>query len=247
MAAYDFSSRRLFVDAEIGVGASIALDRTQANYVLSVLRLHAGDEILVFNGRDGEWLAAVVPSGRKAATLTATRRVREQGRAPDLVLLFAPLKHARLDYLVQKAVEMGVGAMRPVFTRRTVPDRVNRDRMEANIVEAAEQCGILSVPRLLPEAAFEEALAALEPARVLVFCDEDAPVGNPLAALGTTPPPGGCAILIGPEGGFDSAERAALLARQHTCRLSLGPRILRADTAAVSALAVVQAAIGDWR
>lgn len=247
MAAYDFSGRRLFVDAEIGVGASIALDRAQANYLLSVLRLNAGDEILVFNGRDGEWLAAIAPSGRKAATLTATRQVREQGPVPDLILLFAPLKHARLDYLVQKAVEMGVGAMRPVFTRRTVPGRVNRDRMEANIVEAAEQCGILSVPHLLPEAPFDDALSALEPTRLLVFCDEDAAAGNPLAALGTTPPAGGCAVLIGPEGGFDPTERAALLARPRTCRVSLGPRILRADTAAVSALAIVQAAIGDWR
>jgi 16S rRNA (uracil1498-N3)-methyltransferase len=247
LAAYDFSATRLFVDAPLGHDAKVELDRGQANYLLSVLRLKDGDAILAFNGRDGEWRARIASGGRKAAALVPTERVREQPEPSRLVYLFAPLKHARLDYMVQKAVEMGVGRLQPVFTRRTVASRVNEERMRANAVEAAEQCGILAVPEIGEAAPLWAALDALPPETLVIFCDEEAPVADPLAALSGADVSAGCALVIGPEGGFDGAERSLLLARAATRRLSLGPRILRADTAAVAALAIVQAAIGDWR
>ncbi|TDR93895.1 16S rRNA (uracil(1498)-N(3))-methyltransferase [Enterovirga rhinocerotis] len=247
MAEYDFAAQRLFVDSDLAADALVPLERQAAHYLLSVLRLGAGDAIHVFNGRDGEWRAVVEPSGRKAAHLRVGSRVREQTARPDLALLFAPLKHARLDYMVQKAVEMGVSELRPVLTRRTVATRVNLERMRANAVEAAEQCGVLALPGIVPEARLPQALDALPADRLVVFCDEDAPVVDPVAALASAGPAVGFALVIGPEGGFDPSEREAILARPRVCRLSLGPRILRADTAAVAALAVLQSALGDWR
>lgn len=248
MAAYDFSRYRLFVPDDLATGATASLSGTAAHYLLHVLRLAAGTELLAFNGRQGEWRARLAIPGKRSAALEVIERVRVQPPRPDLVLLFAPLKHARLDYLVQKAVEMGVGELRPVLTRRTVPGRINLDRMRANVVEAAEQCGILAVPAVHPPVDLAAALDALQADTPLVFCDEDAPIENPLHALGalagrTGPSP---VLLIGPEGGFDAAERAALLRRPGICRLSLGPRILRADTAIVAALAVLQTTLGDW-
>ncbi len=247
MASYDFAAPRLFVAADLAAEGEVDLDRGQANYLLNVLRLGPGGMVLAFNGRDGEWRAEIVASGRKSAALRPLERTRPQPAAPDLDYLFAPLKHARLDYMVQKAVEMGVGRLRPVYTRRTVVTRVNLERMRANAVEAAEQCGILAVPEILEDEALDRALGRLGPERVLIFCDEDAPLGSAmdgLAAAGRGRP---MALLIGPEGGFAPEERALLLARENVIRLSLGPRILRADTAAVAALAVLQATIGDWR
>ena len=246
MAGYDFAAQRLFVEADLAEGGLIALERAAAHYLMSVLRLGEGATVLVFNGRDGEWQGALVPSGRKSADLRLVARTRPQPEARGPRLLFAPLKHARLDYMVQKAVEMGASRLQPVLTRRTVASRVNLERMRANAIEAAEQCGILAVPRIDAEAKLADALAALPPDQLLVFCDEDAPIADPLKALAETRG-GDIALLIGPEGGFDPAEREALLARPGVCRLSLGPRILRADTAAVAALAVLQASIGDWR
>ncbi|NNM72969.1 16S rRNA (uracil(1498)-N(3))-methyltransferase [Enterovirga aerilata] len=247
MALYDFSAPRLFVDSDLAAGAEVGLDRAQANYLLNVLRLPNGGSVLVFNGRDGEWRAEIVGTGRKSAALIPREQTRPQPAAPDLDYLFAPLKHARLDYMVQKAVEMGAGRLGPVRTRRTVATRVNLDRMRANAIEAAEQCGILAVPEILPDEDLAPALARLEPERILVFCDEDAPLANPFEALAEAGGGLPCALLIGPEGGFAPEERQVLLARPNVVRLSLGPRILRADTAAVAALAVIQAAIGDWR
>lgn len=248
MAAYDFTKHRLFVGDDLAPAATVPLLGPAANYLLTVLRLGTGTELLAFNGRDGEWRARLEVAGKRSAALEVLERVRPQPRHPDLALLFAPLKHARLDYLVQKAVEMGVGELRPVLTRRTVPGRVNLERMRANVVEAAEQCGILSVAAVHPPADLGAALDALAADRPLVFCDEDAPIANPLDALrelagrpGSAP-----ALLIGPEGGFDPDERATLMRRPAICRLSLGPRILRADTAIVAALAVLQATLGDW-
>ena len=247
MAAYDFTGPRLLVHTGLKEGASVDLDRAQANYLLNVLRLKAGDEVLVFNGRDGEWQAALSVEGRKAAALLPTRQVREQPVAPDLLYLFAPLKHARLDYMVQKAVEMGAGRLRPVHTRRSQASRVNLDRMAANAVEAAEQCGILSLPEILPDVPLPQALAELGPERLLVFCDEDAPVASPLEALAPWAEPRPMlALLIGPEGGFTDEERRLIATHPQVVRLSLGPRILRADTAAVAALAILQANLGDW-
>jgi len=248
VALYDFSAPRLFVDAPLAEGARVPLDRAQANYLLNVLRLGAGDHVLVFNGRDGEWRAALSGEGRKSAELRPIGRTRPQTLPGDLLYLFAPLKHARLDYMVQKAVEMGAGGLQPVITRRTQAARVNGERMRANAIEAAEQCGILAVPEIRPPAALDRALAGLEPDRLLVFCDEDAPLTDPVDALRPhRNRPFKLAVVVGPEGGFTDEERALVAARESTVRVSLGPRILRADTAAVAALALVQATLGDWR
>jgi 16S rRNA (uracil1498-N3)-methyltransferase len=241
----DFTKHRLFSEAPLVAGAVFDLARDQANYLLNVLRLRGGDTILVFNGRDGEWLCAIRAEGRKQASLEALEQLRLQPPASDLIYLFAPLKHARLDYMAQKAVEMGAGVLQPVLTRFTQVSRLNLDRLAANAVEAAEQCGILALPQIRPEQPLAAALAALEPERLLIFCDEAQDAGSPIAALQGTPR-GPLAVLIGPEGGFDESERALILQRERTLRLSLGSRILRADTAAVAALAVVQATLGDW-
>lgn len=245
MSVLDFARHRLFIDRDFAAGAALPLEREQANYLLNVLRFKADDAVLVFNGRDGEWLASLVPEGRKQATLALVRQVKPQPAASDLHYLFAPLKHARLDYMAQKAVEMGAGLLQPVLTRRTQVSRLNLDRMRANVVEAAEQCGILSLPAVAAEISLEAALAALAPERLLVFCDEGAEQASPLAAL-LAREPAPLAVLIGPEGGFDENERRLIRARANTLPISLGPRILRADTAAVAALAVVQATLGDW-
>lgn len=237
---------RLFVDGALVAGGVLPLAREQANYLLNVLRLKEGDTVLVFNGRDGEWRAAIAPAGRKSAVLALDSQARAQTPAPDVDYLFAPLKHARLDYLAQKAVEMGAGRLIPVLTRRTQVSRLNLERLRANTIEAAEQCGILALPEVLPEVRLDIALANLTPERLLVFCDENAPVTDPVAALSGCEP-GPVAVLIGPEGGFDEAERSAILRVPRVLRLSLGPRVLRADTAAVAALALVQARLGDWR
>jgi 16S rRNA (uracil1498-N3)-methyltransferase len=248
MPAHDFRSPRLYVDHPLGPGVRVTLDAAQAHYLADVLRRKPGDQLMVFNGRDGEWRAVFEPAGKRGAVLALAEQTRVQDRAPDLQYLFAPLKRARLDYTVQKAVEMGAARLTPVITRYTQVDRVNSDRMRANAIEAAEQCSILTLPVIDELVALDRALAALEPERTLVFCDEDAPIADPLAALaplrGRESIP--LAVLIGPEGGFAPEERALLLDRPKTVRLALGPRILRADTAAVAALALVQAALGDW-
>jgi 16S rRNA (uracil1498-N3)-methyltransferase len=246
MAAYDFRAPRLFVEASLATGAEVPLSRDQANYLKNVLRLKAADAVLVFNGREGEWRARLQASGRRDLALVVEAMTRSQPQAGDLVLAFAPLKHARLDYLVQKAVEMGATRLLPMLTRHTAVARVNLDRMRANVIEAAEQCGTLSVPAVEEPLPFARVVAGLPPERVAVFCDEEAEQGEPLAALAGAPA-GPVTLLIGPEGGFAEEERRALIARPRTVRLSLGPRVLRADTASVAALALVQAARGDWR
>lgn len=236
---------RLFVDSPLAADAAVEATREQANYLCNVLRLAPGDAVLLFNGRDGEWLADIASADRKRVALRPVERVREQPASGDLHYLFAPLKHARLDYMAQKAVEMGASLLRPVVTRRTQVSRVNLDRLRANAVEAAEQCGLMSLPAIAGEERLEKALDALAPERLLVFCDEDAQQASPLTALGAVKE-GPLALLIGPEGGFDDAERRLILSRPRVLRLSLGPRILRADTAAVAALALLQATLGDW-
>ncbi len=246
MARIDFKSQRLFVEAALGSGAVVPLERAQAHYLLNVLRFADRDAVLVFNGHDGEWRAALSVTGRKAAMLEIVEQTRPQPPANALSYCFAPLKHARLDYLVQKAVEMGAGVLQPVLTQHTQANRLNIERMRANAIEAAEQCGVLSVPEVRAERRFEQWLGDWPVDHLLVFCDEDAE-GGPLAALGRHVSPRGCGVLVGPEGGFSAAERAALLALPLVVRLALGPRILRADTAAVAALALVQASLGDWR
>jgi 16S rRNA (uracil1498-N3)-methyltransferase len=245
MPAYDFRSPRLFVAAPLAAGAVIDLDRAQGHYLTTVLRRKSGDSVLVFNGRDGEWSAEI--EGRKRDVgLRLGAKVRDQTAPADLHYLFAPLKSARLDYMVQKAVEMGAARLQPVLTRHGQVARVNLERMRANAIEAAEQCGILSLPDIAEPADLTRLLAGRDPARTIVFCDEDAEVANPVDALSAVPPHAPLAVLVGPEGGFAEDERAALLKLPNVVRIALGPRILRADTAAVAALAIVQAAVGDW-
>ena len=245
MPSHDFRKPRLFVDAPLESGTTVPLARDQSNYLGNVLRLSAGDGILVFNGRDGEWRASI--TGRKRVDgLDVENRTRPQDRLPDVAYVFAPLKHARLDYIVQKAVEMGVSSIQPMLTRFTQVSRVNSERMRANVIEAAEQCGILGIATVAEPVALDRFLDHRKAGRLLVFCDEAADAANPLSALAREKTHQGIDVLIGPEGGFAEEERAALLRQPNSVRLSLGPRILRADTAGVAALALVQAALGDW-
>jgi 16S rRNA (uracil1498-N3)-methyltransferase len=245
MPEFDFNASRLFIDAPLTAGQTVALERNQSNYLGNVLRLSAGDSILVFNGRDGEWQAQIAGRKRPDALVIVTA-TRPQDRLPDIAYVFAPLKHARLDYMVQKAVEMGASALRPVLTRHTQVSRVNSERMRANVIEAAEQCGILSLAEVAEPVALDRYLTQRQASRLLVFCDEAAETADPVLALKQASATDGIDILIGPEGGFAEEERALLLRQPRTLRLSLGPRILRADTAGVAALALVQSALGDW-
>jgi len=247
MARPDFRTRRLYVPAPLAEGAELTLDPQQTNYLVNVLRLGAGDFVLLFNGRDGEFVAALAAKSRKGASLKVGERTRPQETPPDVDYLFAPLKHARLDYMAQKAVEMGVRRLRPVLTRRTQAARVNLERLRANAIEACEQCGVIWTPEIAPVETLAGALARWPAERLLVFCDEEAEPTSPLDALANVTADGGVGLLIGPEGGFDDDERAAILKMPRVLRLSLGPRILRADTAAVAALALIQAVLGDWR
>jgi 16S rRNA (uracil1498-N3)-methyltransferase len=258
MPELDFRAPRLFVDCRLAPGETVALDRDQSNYLGNVLRLSAGGTILVFNGHDGEWRASI--AGRKRPDqLGIVAQTRPQDRLPDLRYVFAPLKHARLDYMVQKAVEMGVSCLQPVLTRFTQVARVNGERMRANVIEAAEQCGILSLAAVEEPVPLDRFLQQRDSQRLLVFCDEAAEVESPLQALQSAQAGSyagshavfhagfhGVDVLIGPEGGFAEQERTTLKHQPQILRLSLGPRILRADTAAVAALALVQASLGDW-
>jgi 16S rRNA (uracil1498-N3)-methyltransferase len=246
MSRYDFAAQRLFVEAELVPGATVTCAPAQANYLRNVLRLKPGEVILVFNGRQGEWRATIADAGKRSTVLAIGDQVRPQEDGPDIDYLFAPLKRARLDYMVEKATEMGVARLRPVITRRTTPERVNTERMRAHAIEAAEQCGILRIPEVIAPEKLETAIANWNPARPLVFCDEDSEETCPFTALARIEP-GPLGVLIGPEGGFDPAEREFVSRQPFVTRISLGPRILRADTAAVAALALVNAALGDWR
>lgn len=236
---------RLYVATPLAAGASVALDRDQARYLFSVMRLGVGDEVLLFNGADGEWRARVVAAGKRDGVLEAVEQTRPQTTPPDLWLMFAPIKKARTDFIAEKATEMGASRIMPVFTRHTNSERVNADRLAAHCVEAAEQCGLTSVPEVSPSQTLDAALADWPDERRLMFCDETAAHGDAGGALRAA---GGdkWAILIGPEGGFSEAEATHLRALPFATPVSLGPRILRADTAAVAALTVWQAALGDW-
>jgi len=252
MSRYDFRTTRLFVEVPLAAGAMVPLERDQTNYLVNVLRMKPGAPVLVFNGRDGEWRAELAQAGKKSFALGLADRTRAQTPAGDLHYLFAPLKHARLDYMVQKAVELGASRLQPVLTRHTQSERINLARMRANAIEAAEQCGILTIPDIAEPIKLDAFIRAWVPERLLVFCDEDADVTDPVAALSAGRDPlivGARAVtlLVGPEGGFADEERDALVTLPNIVRLSLGPRILRADTAAVAALTLVQSVLGDWR
>jgi 16S rRNA (uracil1498-N3)-methyltransferase len=246
MARTDFRTPRLHVTADLAEGAGVTLSTDQTHYLVHVLRLPPEARVLVFNGRDGEFAASLATAAKKGATLVVNARIRPQESPPDVEFLFAPLKHARLDYVAQKAVEMGASRISPVATRRTQAARLNIERLEANALEACEQCGVIWVPDVRPLRPLDRVLAEWPGDRLLVFCDEDAPQQDPLAALAGARGSHGVSLLIGPEGGFDDEERRAILALPNALRISLGPRILRADTAAVAALALIQSTYGDW-
>jgi len=236
---------RLFLDHDLGPGQTVPLTPDQAHYLFGVMRRGVGDVILVFNGRDGEWQADVSEAKKRAGALTIISRTRPQADPPDLWLLFAPVKKARTDFIVEKAVELGVARILPVMTRFTNSERIRRDRLQAHAVEAAEQCGATFVPEVADLAPLDRVLAGWPVERQLVFCDE-AQAGastDPRSVLSGPP----AAVLIGPEGGFSEEERTRLEAMHSAASLALGPRILRADTAAVAAVTLWQSSVGDWK
>ncbi len=237
---------RLFIDADIQTGAQLPLDKEQTNYLVNVLRREAGDQCVVFNGRDGAFLAEIARTSKKTVTLQLIEQSAVQTEASDLWYGFAPIK--RLDYIVQKATEMGAGVIQPVITRYVQNPRVNPDKLKANAIEAAEQCEVLSVPRVDPAVPFSSLVETWQEAhgdRVLVFCDEESASSSPIDTLAALEGKR-IGLIIGPEGGFAPEERELLLAQPFVVSISLGPRILRADTAAVAALALIQAVAGDW-
>ncbi|MCO5157751.1 MAG: 16S rRNA (uracil(1498)-N(3))-methyltransferase [Aquamicrobium sp.] len=242
----NYKLQRLFMPHDLGPGAAFEADRAQSHYLAHVLRMGEGAELLVFNGRDGEWRARVAAVSKKGVRLAVEHAERPQPPAPDLVYAFAPLKVGRLDYMVQKAVEMGAGVLQPVVTQHTQVTRPPLEKMQANMIEAAEQCGVLSIPLLRPPVKLDLLLAGWEKDRRLVFCNESAGTNDPLAALRAVTE-AKIGVLVGPEGGFSDEERRLLTAQPFVTAIPLGPRILRADTAAVAALALVQATLGDWR
>jgi 16S rRNA (uracil1498-N3)-methyltransferase len=237
---------RLFVTHDLAPGAGLALDEGQSRYLAAVMRLSAGDELLVFNGRDGEWRAAVDAVGKRAVALAVRAQARAQVRGPDLDLAVALVKRARLETIVEKAAELGAARVRPLVTERTNADHTRVERLQAIAVEASEQTGRLDVPEVMAPVKLEALIAGWEAGRRLLFCDEAGDARPVLPALAGAQP-GPWTILIGPEGGFSPRERARLRALDFATPATLGPRILRADTAAISALTLWQAALGDWR
>jgi 16S rRNA (uracil1498-N3)-methyltransferase len=232
---------RLYVGQELAEAASLTLEGPQAHYLAGVMRLVPGDRVKLFDDRTGEWLAAIEEAGKKRITLRVGERLREREAVPDLWLLFAPIKRGRIDWLIEKATELGVARLVPVVTRRTIVERLNRERLLAHAVEAAEQCERTALPDLAEARKLEAVLRDWPGERTLFFADEAG--GTPLAEAARAAP---AAILIGPEGGFTDEEREAIRSLPSACAVSLGPRILRADTAAIAAVAVWMAAAGDW-
>lgn len=236
---------RLFVSDPLHREAEVALDKGQSHYLLNVMRLGDGDRLSVFNGTDGEWLAGIKKAGKREVVLQLVEVTRGQTYGPDIDYYFAPLKKARLDYMAQKATELGAARLCPVITKYCQVERVNLERLRANAIEAAEQCGILFVPEVLEPQRIDQLLAGWDDTRALIFCDESRGRENPLETLAGIE----CdkwGVLIGPEGGFSEDERALLAEQRFVTPLSLGPRIMRADTAAVAALSLLNAVVGDW-
>jgi 16S rRNA (uracil1498-N3)-methyltransferase len=230
---------RLYVEQPLADGALLALDGPPANYLAAVLRLGAGAQVKLFDDRTGEWLAEIAESGKRRISLRVIQKLREREPVPDLWLLFAPIKRGRIDWVVEKATELGVARLVPVVTQRTIVDRLNLDRLRAHAVEAAEQCERTALPELAEPQKLDKLLAGWPKDRTLFFADEGG--GDPFAAA-----PGPAAILIGPEGGFTDQERAAIRALPQAKTISLGPRILRADTAVVAAVSLWMGTVGDW-
>ncbi len=237
---------RLFVEPGLAPGVQLILGKEQSLYLAAVLRKVVGDEVVLFNGHDGAWLARLASDSKKSVTLDLVDQIAPQTPPSNLWYGFAPLKTERLDYVIQKAVEMGAGTIQPVLTRFTQVSRLKHERLVANAIEAAEQCEVLSVPKVEAEVTLERLLDGWPADRVLVFADEGEASSSPVEAL-TELRGKKIGLLIGPEGGFSDEERKRLRTMPYVVPISLGPRILRADTAAVAALAVIQAIIGDWR
>jgi 16S rRNA (uracil1498-N3)-methyltransferase len=236
---------RLFVDADLAEHAQVQLSDSQAYYLIHVMRARIGSRVRLFNGRDGEWAGTLCEAGRRSAILSCEKRTAPQIDVPDVWLVFAPIKRTPADYVAQKATELGTRALLPVLTHRTIVTRVNLDRLRANAIEAAEQSGRVTVPDVRPPLPLPTLLAAWDSARTLIFCDEAReakPIARALADRHRVP----CAILTGPEGGFDEEERALLRGLSFVLPVALGARILRADTAALAALAIWQSLRGDW-
>lgn len=233
---------RLFVDQPLGEGAEVRLESQAAHYLTGVLRLKAGAPVALFDDRTGEWRAVIAQTGKRDAILRVEAHLRPREDVPDLWLLAAPIKKGRIDWMAEKACELGVARFAPVITRRTVIDRVNLDRLRAHMIEAAEQCERTALPVLAEPAKLEAVLRDWPAERALIFADEEG--GVPLLEAAR---PGRAAILIGPEGGFTPDERAAIRAVPQAVAVSLGPRILRADTAMAAAVSLWMAAAGDWR
>ena len=233
---------RLFVRQSLDARATVELDAGQANYLGNVMRLGIGAELLVFDGRSGEWLALVAEAAKKRMTLTVDRRTREPETVPDVWLAFAPVKRAQTDWLVEKATELGAARLLPVITQRTVAERVKLERLQSIAIEAAEQCGRTVLPEIAEPVSLKQLLANRDAARTIYFADE---TGGERAqdSFGAGP----ALILVGPEGGFTEQEGATVRAAANTKAISLGPRILRAETAALAALAAWMSAVGDWR
>ena len=235
---------RLHLDAALAANAEIALEREQSHYLVNVLRHGPGDPVQIFNSTDGEWLAYITDATKKSVRIRIEKKLNDATPPPDIDYLFAPIKHQRLDYLVQKATELGARRLRPIITSRTIAERVNLDRMRANVIEAAEQCNLVFLPEVLEPQKFDAVLKAWDPSRTLIFCDETANVSDPLQALEGLKPP--LAVCVGPEGGFTEDERKHLESLPFVTAIKLGPRIMRADTVAIAALSLVQAKLGDW-
>ncbi|MBA8837589.1 16S rRNA (uracil1498-N3)-methyltransferase [Ochrobactrum sp. RH2CCR150] len=242
--------QRLYIEDDLAPETPVEAAPQAAHYLTHVLRLKEGDEVLAFNGRDGEWKARLKPEGKKRVLLVPVEETRPQPAPSDLVYCFAPLKQGRLDYMVQKAVEMGAGVLQPVVTQHTQVPKLNTDKIKANAIEAAEQCGVLSIPECRDAVRFDRFIDQWDPSRRLIFCDEGHESDDPLSILQGLKPqskPWPMGLLIGPEGGFSEEERQLLRRLPFVTAIPLGPRILRADTAAVAAMALVQAILGDWR
>lgn len=237
---------RLFVDAPLQAHARIRPDAGQTHYLLHVMRARAGDRVLLFNGRDGEWRARIADVSRRDCAFDCETQTRAQQSGPDLWLAFAPIKKTPGEYLAQKATELGVAAMIPVITERTVARRINPERLRANAIEAAEQSERLTVPEIRDTQSLSALLDNWPAERSLIFCDEAGDAVPIAEALATSAPRAGWGVLTGPEGGFAPSERDRIRAQPFVLPVSLGPRIMRADTAALAALAVWQAVVGDW-
>ena len=233
---------RLYVETALGTGARVELDAAQANYLGNVMRLKQGDRLLLFDGASGEWLAEIAEAGKKRMTLAVVEPTKPQEAVPDLWLAFAPVKKGRVDWLIEKAVELGVARLLPLVTQRTIVDKLNLERMRAHIIEAAEQCGRTMLADIEAPVKLDAFLKARDPARTLYFADETG--GEPAAASFAAGP---ALILTGPEGGFTPEEAAAIRVAPNARAISLGPRILRAETAALAAVTAWMAAVGDWQ